>query len=64
MKKMKRMNMVVEQECPFNKSVLQLVLRLGLMALGTMGLIFLNFWVSVVYLIYSFKLSQLLFLSL
>ena len=45
--------MVVEQECPPTKSVLQLVFRFGLMAFGTVGLIFLNLWVSLGYLIYS-----------
>ena len=37
---------------PFNKSVLQLV-KLALIALGTVGLYFLNLWIAVVYLIYS-----------
>jgi len=57
--------MVVEQKsnlsflgvfpkCPFYKPVLQWVFRLGLMALGTVGLYFLNLWVAVGYLIYSF----------
>ena len=46
------MNMEVKQKCPFNKSVLQLVLRFVLMVLGTVGLIFLNIWVAVAYLIY------------
>ena len=39
-------------KCPYNKSVFQWVLRLGLMALGTGGLLFLNLWVAVAYLIY------------
>jgi hypothetical protein len=39
-------------KCPFNKSVLQLV-KLALIALGTLGLYFLNLWIAVVYLIYS-----------
>jgi len=39
-------------KCPFNKSVLQLI-KLALIALGTVGLYFLNLWVAVVYLIYS-----------
>ena len=39
--------------CPFNKSVLQWILRLGLIVLATVGLSFLNFWVSVVYLVYA-----------
>ena len=45
-------NEIIEQKCPFNRPVLQKVLRLCLMALGTAGLYFLNIWVSVVYLIY------------
>ena len=39
--------------CPYNKPVLQLI-KIALMALGTVGLIFLNLWVAVVYLIYYF----------
>ena len=46
------MNMEVKQKCPFNKSVLQVVLRIAMMVLGTVGLYFLNVWVAVVYLIY------------
>ena len=41
-----------KEKCPYNKPVLQWVLRLGMMVLGTVGLIFLNLWVSVAYLIY------------
>jgi len=41
-----------KEKCPYNKPVLQWVLRLGMMVLGTVGLIFLNIWVAVVYLIY------------
>ena len=44
--------MEVKQKCPFNNSVLQVVLRLALMVIGTVGLYFLNVWVAVVYLIY------------
>ena len=44
--------MEVKQKCPFNHSVFQVVLRLGLMVLGTVGLYFLNIWVAVVYLVY------------
>ena len=40
-------------KCPFNDSVLLLVLRLGLIALGTVGISFLNVWIAVVYLICS-----------
>ena len=39
-------------KCPYNNSVIQWVLRLGLMALGTVGLTFLNLWVAVAYLTY------------
>lgn len=39
-------------KCPFNNSVLQWVLRLGLLALGTVGLTFLNLWVAVAYFTY------------
>jgi len=40
-------------KCPYNNSVINLVLRLGLMALGTVGLTFFNIWVALGYLIYS-----------
>ncbi|MHA1978924.1 MAG: hypothetical protein ACW98I_18620 [Candidatus Hodarchaeales archaeon] len=40
-------------KCPYNNSVLVLVLRLSLIALGTVGLIFFNVWIAVVYLAYS-----------
>ena len=39
-------------KCPYNDSVLQLVLKLSLMAFGTVGLTFLNRWIAVVYLLY------------
>ena len=41
------------QKCPYNKSVLLWIFRLGLMVLGTVGLKFLNIWVAVIYLLYS-----------
>ena len=41
------------QKCPYNKSILLWVFRLGMMVLGTVGLIFLNIWVAVIYLLYS-----------
>ena len=44
------MNMLIK--CPFNRSVLQVVLRFVLMAFGAIGLIFFNLWVAVTYLIY------------
>ncbi len=44
--------MEVKQKCPYNKPVLQWVLRLGMMILGTVGLYFFNLWIAVVYLIY------------
>ena len=40
-------------KCPYDDSVLVLVLRLSLVALGTVGLRFFHPWVAVVYLIYS-----------
>lgn len=39
--------------CPYNNSVFLLVLRLGLIALGTVGIWFLHAWIAVVYLLYS-----------
>jgi len=48
-------------KCPYNNSVLNTVLRLGLMALGTMGLIFFNIWVAVAYLIYAVLWNFLIF---
>lgn len=47
--------------CPYNNSVLNLLLRLSLMALGTVGLIFFNVWVSVGYLIYAVLWNFLIF---
>ena len=44
------MNMLIK--CPFYNSALQWVFRLALMVLGTVGLLFFNVWVAVVYLIY------------
>ena len=40
-------------KCPYNNSVLVSVLRLGLIALGTVGISFFNIWVTVVYVVYS-----------
>jgi len=48
-------------KCPYNNSVINLVSRLGLMALGIVGLTFFNIWVAVVYLIYSVLFNFLLF---
>lgn len=52
---------VVWVKCPYNNSVINLVSRLGLMALGTVGLIFFNVWVAVAYLVYSVLFNFLLF---
>lgn len=40
-------------KCPYNNSVVLLGLRLSLIALGTVGIQFLNVWIAVVYLLYS-----------
>ncbi|MFQ5976781.1 MAG: hypothetical protein ACE5OZ_01465 [Candidatus Heimdallarchaeota archaeon] len=40
-------------KCPYYTPIFQWILRLGLMALGTVGLSFFNVWVAVLYLIYS-----------
>ena len=48
-------------KCPYNNSAINLVSRLGLMALGTVGIIFFNLWVAVVYLLYSVLFNFLLF---
>ena len=56
------MNMVVFWiKCPYNNSVVNTVSRLGLMAIGTVGIIFFNLWVALVYLIYSVLFNFLLF---
>ena len=58
------MNMVEEQKstifflgifpkCPFYKSVQAVLIILALIALGTVGIYFLNLWAAVTYLIYS-----------
>ena len=39
--------------CPFYTSAIQLVLIIALVVFGTMGLLFLNFWIAIVYLLYS-----------
>jgi len=52
---------VVWVKCPYNNSVINLVSRLGLIALGTVGLIFFNIWVAVAYLTYSVLFNFLLF---
>ena len=41
------------QKCPYHKSVFVWIFRLGQMALGTLGLIYLNIWVAVLYLLFS-----------
>ncbi len=45
-------NEIIEQKCPYYRPLLQKVLKFGIMVLGTVGLIFFNLWVAVVYLIY------------
>ncbi len=40
-------------KCPYYTSLLVFILTLALIALGTVGLYFLNFWVAVGYVIYS-----------
>jgi len=58
------MNMVVLWiKCPYNNSVINLASRLSLMAIGTVGIIFFNLWVAVVYLLYSVLFNFLLFPS-
>jgi hypothetical protein len=44
---------LIYPKCPYNNSVIVLVLRLGTVALGTMGISFFNVGVAVVYLTYS-----------
>jgi membrane protein YdbS with pleckstrin-like domain len=39
-------------KCPYNRPVLQWILRVALLVLGALGLSFLNFWAAVVYVIY------------
>jgi hypothetical protein len=41
------------QKCPYQKSILVWIFRLGQMALGTLGLIYLNVWIAVSYLLFS-----------
>ena len=40
-------------KCPYNKSFIQWILRLGIIVVGTLGLIFVNLWISIVYLLFS-----------
>lgn len=46
------MKMELMQECPYY-TLPHMAFKFGQMAFGTLGLIFLNVWVAVVYLIYS-----------
>lgn len=39
--------------CPFNNSIILLVLRLGVIILGTYGISFFNIWIAGLYLLYS-----------
>jgi hypothetical protein len=39
--------------CPYNNSVILLILRLAVIVLGTVGLSFLNIWIAGGYLLYS-----------
>ncbi|MFX0209375.1 MAG: hypothetical protein ACFFDT_25550, partial [Candidatus Hodarchaeota archaeon] len=47
-------------KCPYNDSVIILVTRLGVIALGTIGLSFLNIWVGILYLVYSVVFNVLI----
>ena len=40
-------------KCPFYKSIIAVLIILALIALGTVGIVFLNLWAAVMYLIYS-----------
>ncbi|MFW9829863.1 MAG: hypothetical protein ACFFBY_10505 [Promethearchaeota archaeon] len=42
--------MIFNLKCPYTKPVVQWVLRFAMLAFGTIGIIFLNFWVAMVYL--------------
>jgi hypothetical protein len=44
---------LVYPQCPYNNSVLLLVLRVGLIVLGTVGIRYLHVWIAAVYLVYS-----------
>jgi hypothetical protein len=44
--------MVEKKKCPFYNSVINLVLTIVIMVLGTIGIYFLNLWISVVYFVY------------
>ncbi len=46
-------------KCPYNNSVVILILRIGVIALGTFGLSFLNLCVAKVYLVYSIVFNLL-----
>ena len=39
--------------CPFNDSLIQWIIRMGITVIGTLGLYLVNIWVSVLYLAYS-----------
>lgn len=44
---------LIYPKCPYNNSVLLLGLKIGLIALGTVGIYYLNVWIAVAYLLYS-----------
>ena len=46
-------------KCPYNDSIIVLILRLSLIALGTAGLMFFHFSVAVVYLVYTIAFNLL-----
>ncbi len=41
-------------KCPFYKSIANMVLTLALIAVGTVGISFLNLWIAILYLLYAF----------
>ena len=44
---------LIYPRCPYNDSFIVLILRLSMVALGTLGLSLLNVWLAIVYLTYS-----------
>lgn len=45
---------LIEEDCPYNSSIPQLILSLGMMLLGVGGLFFFNLWVATAYLVIFF----------
>ena len=60
MEEISKLKKVVEQKCTYNRPLLQRILKLGILVIGTLGLFFFNLWVAMAYFIYSIVWSLIL----